>query len=157
MKHFLSPAVSLSPLSLSPSLLFPLPPSPCMSFICSLVLDPLQHGILMVGAVDPHRCPMTGCTDGPQFPGFPCYQSKHLYIMPQWGRETVFIPGWVSWATSTCWDQGGQRLHAESTECAIVPSGRSRDCQLHVLPSDVRDIHTQPSLSQAQIQAPHQM
>ena len=68
--------------------------------------------------------------------------------------QSVFIPGWVSWAASTCWDQGGQRLHTESTECAVVQSGRSRDHQLHVLPSDVRDVHTQPSLSQAQIQAP---
>ena len=69
-------------------------------------------------------------------------------------RQSVFIPGWVSQAASTCWDQGGQRLHAKSTECAVVPSSRSRDHHLHVLPSDVRDVHTQPSLSQAQIQSP---
>lgn len=62
---FLSPAVGFSPLSpLSP---FPLPLSSCMSFICCLVLDPLQHGRLMVGAADPHRCPMTGYTDGSSF------------------------------------------------------------------------------------------
>lgn len=38
--------------------------------------------------------------------------------------------------------QSGQRLHAESVECAVVLPGRRRDSQLHVLPSGVRGVHT---------------
>ena len=56
---------SASLLFLSPLCPFPLPPSSCMSFICCLVLDPLLHGILMVGAADPHRCPGLGIQMGP--------------------------------------------------------------------------------------------
>ena len=89
MKHFpFSCSRLLSSFSL-PFCPFPLPPSSCMSFICCLVLDPLQRGILTVGAADPHRCPMTGYTDGSIVSRFPMPTAKKpVYHAPVGKRDS---------------------------------------------------------------------
>lgn len=125
-------------------------------FICCLMLDSLQHRDIHGGGnADPHRCPMTECTDESMVSRFSMSLATEPIHHALVGRgESQSSPSQggqlgspLETAVSIQGDtwyrgQSGQRLHAESVECAVVLPGGRRDSQLHVLPSGVRGVHT---------------